>query len=69
MSNGPLTAKTVEVKLIANFYGDYVPVEDVDSYLIDWIDSGLDDRDDLLGWSIEIVSVEEIPIGESDLDV
>lgn len=59
MSNGPLTAKTVEVKLIANFYGDYIPKEDVDSYLIDWIDSGLDDRDDLLGWSIEIVSVKE----------
>lgn len=62
MSNGPLTAKTVEVKLTANFYGDYIPADQVDEYLIDWIDSGLYDRDDLLGWSIEIVSIEETNI-------
>ena len=62
MANGPLTSKTVVAKLTAFFSGDYIPKEDVDDYLIDWVDSGLDDRDDLVGWTIEIESVKEYPM-------
>ena len=62
MSNGPLTSMTVQAKLTALFEGDYIPKEDVDEYLIDWVGSGLEDRDDLIGWTLEIESVEEFPL-------
>ena len=67
MSNGPLTSKTVTARLTAFFEGDYIPADQVDDYLIGWIDSGLDDRDDLVGWTLEIESIEEFPLeGETE---
>jgi hypothetical protein len=62
-----LTSKTVTAKLTAFFEGDYIPKEDVDDYLIDWVGSGLEDRDDLVGWTLEFESIEEFPLeGETE---
>lgn len=66
MSNGPLTSKTVVVTLTAHFEGDYIPKEDVVQYLDNWLDSGLDDRDDLVGWTTEYGPVTESPIEEEN---
>lgn len=67
MANGPLTSKTVVAKLTAFFEGDYIPKNQLDDYLILWLDSGLEDRDDLVGWTIEIESIEEFPLeGETE---
>jgi hypothetical protein len=48
------------------FEGDYIPKEDIDDYLQQWLDSGLDDRDDLRGWSFNIVDITETPIEEDE---
>lgn len=44
------TRKTLDVTLTCIFEGDYIDVESLVDYLDGWIDSGLDDRDDLRGW-------------------
>lgn len=62
MSNGPLTRKSVCGTFTATFEGDYIPKEDIPTYLNMWLDSGLDDRDNLRGWSFDIVSITETPI-------
>ncbi len=62
MSNGPLTRKFVTGTFTATFEGDYIPKDDIDNYLQQWLDSGLDDRDDLRGWSFDIVHITETPI-------
>lgn len=67
MSNGPLTRKNVAGTFTATFEGDYIPKDYIDTYLQQWLDSGLDDRDDLQGWSFEIVSITEEPIEEDEL--
>lgn len=67
MANGPLTRKSVCGTFTATFEGDYIPKEDIDNYLQYWLDSGLEDRDDLVGWSFDIVNIEETDIeGESE---
>lgn len=66
MSNGPLTRKSVRGTFTAVFEGDYIPKEDIDDYLQQWLDSGLDDRDDLRGWSFNIVDITETPIEEDE---
>ena len=67
MSNGPLTRKNVAGTFTATFEGDYIPKEDIDSYLQQWLDSGLDDRDDLRGWSFNIETITETEITEDEL--
>lgn len=67
MSNGPLTRKLVTGTFTVKFEGDYIPKEDIDSYLNQWLDSGLDDRDDLRGWSFDIVNITETEITEDEL--
>lgn len=67
MSNGPLTRKNVTGTFTATFAGDYIPKEQIESSLEYWIDSGLDDRDDLRGWSFNIVSITEEEITEDEL--
>ncbi len=66
MSNGPLTRKSVSGTFTATFEGSYVPKEYIDSYLQQWLDSGLEDRDDLRGWSFGIVTITETPIEEEE---
>jgi hypothetical protein len=62
-----LTRKSVTGTFTATFEGDYVPKEDIDNYLQSWLDSGLEDRDDLRGWSFDIVNITETPIeGENN---
>lgn len=67
MSNGPLTRKDVTGTFTATFVGDYIPKEDIPDYLHMWLDSGLDDRDNLRGWSFDIVNIEEKEPTEDDL--
>jgi hypothetical protein len=47
--------------LTARFEGDYVPASDIPQYLDEWLTSGLEDRDDLRGWSLETLAVAEAP--------
>lgn len=67
MSNGPLTRKNVTGTFTATFAGSYIPKEDIDNYLTMWLDSGLEDRDDLRGWSFEITNITEEGITEDEL--
>ena len=66
MSNGPLTRKSVTGTFTAMFEGDYIPAEDIEDYLIGWIDSGLYDTDNLRGWSFHISDITETPIEEGE---
>lgn len=67
MANSPLTRKNVAGTFTATFEGNYIPKEDIDNYLQYWLDSGLEDRDDLRGWSFEVVSITETSIeGENE---
>lgn len=58
-----MSEKYVTLKVIAKFDGDYYGADEVAGMLEEWIDSGLDDRDDLVGWIIvqdgETVEMEE----------
>jgi len=54
-----LSKKVVELKLTLHFQGDYIPVEDCERYVENWISMGLEDRDDLRDWYIEVLSVNE----------
>jgi len=67
MSNGPLTRKEVTGTFTATFAGDYIPKDDIEQYLSMWLDSGLDDRDNLRGWSFDITNITETPITEDEL--
>ena len=67
MSNGPLTRKNVAGTFTATFEGDYIPKEDIEQYLMMWLDSGLDDRDNLRKWSFEIVTITEEGMTEDEL--
>lgn len=67
MSNGPLTRKVVTGTFTVKFEGDYIPKDDIDYYLQYWIDSGLEDRDDVRGWSFDIVNITETEITEDEL--
>lgn len=45
----------------AKFEGDYVPASQTETYLNDWLESGLSDRADLCGWSLNHCTVVEAP--------
>jgi hypothetical protein len=66
VSNGPLTRKQVCGTFTATFEGSYIPKEDIDNYLTYWLDSGLEDRDDLRGWSFDILVINETPMEEEE---
>lgn len=53
------TTKRVAGTFIFTFHGDYVPAEDINQYVQQWLNSGLDDRDDLRDWSLTILSIRE----------
>jgi hypothetical protein len=54
------TTKYVSGTFKLTFHGDYVDAEDVERYFHDWVDAGLDDRDDLRGWTFEVHAVQEV---------
>jgi hypothetical protein len=61
------TRKTVVMTVVATFEGDYIPANQAEQYLEHWIDSGLEDRDDLRGWELKLISLVETDIPkESD---
>ena len=59
MSERQRTTKRVTGTFTLTFHGDYIDKDDVASYFQDWVDSGLDDRDDLRSWSFDIKTVTE----------
>lgn len=54
------TTKIVSVLLELTFHGGYVDKGDVEQYATQWIDGGLEDRDDLRGWTTTFGPVREI---------
>jgi hypothetical protein len=53
------TTKTVTGTFKATFHGDYLSADEVVFHLEQWIDAGLDDRDDLKGWTFSVEAVTE----------
>lgn len=53
------STKVVTMIVTARFHGEYHDLDSVGSVLGDWIDGGLDDRDDLRSWSTHVASVTE----------
>ncbi len=53
------TTKTVTMQVTATFYGDYVHADDTTRYLQQWIETGCEDRDDLLGVEFGTAEVTE----------
>ena len=47
-----MSEKIVVLTITARFVGDYYDASEVAGVLEEWIDSGLEDRDDLVGWTI-----------------
>lgn len=62
------TRKRVIATLIANFEGDYIPVDQAEDYLSSWIDGGLNDRDDLRGWELNVLGIVEEPLESGDAE-
>lgn len=60
MSDDRRTTKYVTVQIKATFHGDYLAADEVAGALGYWISRGLEDRDDLRGWSTTNVNVVEI---------
>lgn len=56
--------KIVTLTVQAEFRGDYIPANQTAEYLESWIDCGLEDRDDLVGWTITTNNVVETPLSE-----
>lgn len=58
------TRKRGEVTISFTFEGDYIPKEDIIDYLSYWIESGLQDRDDLVGYLLHFdprITEERLP--------
>lgn len=54
------TTKRVTGTFTLTFHGDYIDADDIPQYLEQWIDSGLEDRDDLRGWNFDITEIDEV---------
>jgi len=54
------TTKIVSVLVELTFHGDYLDRDEVVGYAEGWIDAGLEDRDDLRGWTTTFGPVREI---------
>ena len=55
------TTKYVTLTVKAVFYGDYVDADETTARVQDWIDVGLNDRDDLRSWEFGEAEVSEVP--------
>ncbi|MFD4858472.1 hypothetical protein [Streptomyces atratus] len=60
------TRKVVVMTVTATFEGDYHSASECPGMLEGWIDGGFEDRDDLRGWSVVLVSVNEFPLQDED---
>lgn len=54
------TTKIVSVLLELTFHGDYIDRDSVEGYATRWIDRGLEDQDDLRGWTLTFGPVREV---------
>lgn len=54
------TTKYVTGNFALVFHGDYVSADEIQGRLADYLDSGLDDRDDLRSWNFEVVQIDEV---------
>jgi hypothetical protein len=54
-----VSTKVVKTTITVTFEGDYYEVSEVEDKVCDWIDAGLCDRDDVVGWSFGESSVTE----------
>jgi len=54
------TTKYVRAELTATLHGDYLDKDEVVQALEGWLDSGLDDRDDLYRWKLTVLEVTEV---------
>jgi hypothetical protein len=55
----PKTRKTLVMTLVVTFEGDYIPADQAEEYLTGWVVGGLDDRDDLQGCEMKLISLTE----------
>ncbi|MFH9606815.1 hypothetical protein [Streptomyces sp. NPDC017448] len=60
------TRKVVVVGIVATFEGDYYDKDECPSVLEGWIDSAFCDRDNLIGWQVKALSVQETPLPDTD---
>ena len=54
------TTKIVDVLLQVTFHGDYYDADECVGAVLGWVDSALNDRSDLRGWTTTIGPVREI---------
>lgn len=54
------TTKYVTATLKLTFHGDYIEKDDVAAYAEQWLDMGLEDRDDLRSWNFTVTEVREV---------
>lgn len=60
------TTKIVTFTVVAKFYGNYLDVDEVAGHAQNWIDSGLNDRDDLRAWDFSnavVIELDGDPLG------
>ncbi len=55
------TTKYLTGTFKVTFHGDYIAADAAAGHLEGWLDSGLDDRDDLRSWSFTVQDVREVP--------
>ncbi|MFJ7070158.1 hypothetical protein [Streptomyces sp. NPDC101115] len=54
------TTKRVTGTFTLTFHGSYLDADDIPQYFDQWIDGGLEDRDDLRGWKFDITEIDEV---------
>jgi|GEM_PF-5653466 len=55
------TTKYVDVTVQLIFMGSYYDADECGSVATGWIDAGLEDRDNLRGWTTRVTSTREVP--------
>lgn len=61
-----MSSKRVVMVLELRFQGDYYDASEVAGMAENWIDSGLNDRDNLRGWRVVTSATEETETEEED---
>jgi len=54
------TTKYVRGTFSLTFHGDYLSTEELEAHFQHWIDTGLDDREDLWAWKFTAYEVQEV---------
>ena len=60
MTERERTTKRVTGTFTLTFHGSYINADDIPQYFEQWIDGGLEDRDDLRGWKFDITEIVEV---------